>query len=190
MPAKCLLIRSSTKKKEGWSHMFCWIASLLLYLPVKRPSSEFGVAALCFTLGFWIASASSLTFYFWCWRWSVSLIWIDATVTQTIDTSLNIAGLFKNTGGGGEKQTAGVWIDVKVKISQLLSWMIFEGVLSACQPPASLFPSIWDILQQPRREYMEWFAPVEFTHTVANRFTQRCVGMCVLKLNKVKYQFP
>lgn len=94
---KMLLVRSFTTKKEGWSQMFRLRASLLLYLPVKRPSNEFGVAALGLSLGFWIASASSLTFYFWYRRRSVSLIWINATVTQTIDTHLNIAELFINT---------------------------------------------------------------------------------------------
>lgn len=34
------------------------MASLLTYLPVNGPSSEFGVAALHLSLGFWIAFTS------------------------------------------------------------------------------------------------------------------------------------
>lgn len=46
--------------------------------------------------------------------------------------SLNVAGMFKN--GAAEKQAAGVWIDVEVKISQPSPRMIFEGVYLPASP--------------------------------------------------------
>ena len=85
-------------------HRLCIIAFMLMLLPIKIPSSDFGVAAnvsplkrFCSVWACWIAAAASPSIYFWsrCRSGTSRLIWISATVSQTINISMNAARLLK-----------------------------------------------------------------------------------------------